>query len=162
MMPTIRELKQQPSLKTVVLSTGQHGDLLAPIYQYFDVFPDYDFHLMHPGQTLTELTASILKAVEPILQKETPDIVLIHGETATAFAVTLACYYRQIPVGHVVAGLRTYNLQSPFPEEYFRQAIDSMATYYFAPTETAVRNLRKEGKNPSTVFFTGNTVVDAM
>lgn len=162
MMPLIRELRQRSGIQTVVLSTGQHGDLLAPIYQYFDVFPEYDLHLMRPGQSLNELSASVLQAADPILQKEVPDLVLVHGDTATAFAVTLACYYRQIPVGHVEAGLRTHRMDSPFPEEFYRRAADAMATYHFAPTGTAVQNLLKEGKDPARVFCTGNTIVDAM
>ena len=162
MMPLLKELRKRPELETVLLSTGQHREMLDQVFEVFHERPDYDLAIMKTGQTLFDVTTGILNGIKAALEEIKPDVVLVHGDTSTAFVTALACYYLQIPVGHVEAGLRTNNIYSPFPEEFNRQGIGLIATYHFAPTQLAKQNLLKEGKRPETIFVTGNTVIDAM
>ena len=162
MCPLVRELKTRKGIRTVVCVTGQHREMLDQVLEAFRVKPDYNLSLMKEKQTLSDITAGVLTKLPPVLEAEKPDVVLVHGDTSTTFAAALACFYLGIPVGHVEAGLRTYNLRSPFPEEFNRQAAGIISRYHFAPTETAAEHLIREGKDPETVFITGNTVVDAM
>lgn len=162
MMPLIIELRKRNDLKTVVLSTGQHRQMLDQVFQVFGVYPDYDLRIMKERQTLFDVTTGILENVKHVLEEVKPDVVLVHGDTSTAFVTALACFYLQIPVGHVEAGLRTYNIYSPYPEEFNRQGIGLISAYNFAPTELAKEHLLNEGKAPETVWVTGNTVIDAM
>ena len=162
MCPLVEELKGREGIETVVCVTGQHRQMLDAVLDAFGVVPDYDLSVMREKQTLFDVTTEILNRLKPVLEKEKPDTVLVHGDTSTAFAASLACFYLQIPVGHVEAGLRTYNLASPFPEEFNRQAVGLVAKYHFAPTTLAAEHLLKEGKDPDSVFVTGNTVIDAM
>jgi len=149
MCPLVLELKRRPEFETVVCVTGQHREMLDQILQCFQVTPQYDLAIMRDKQTLFDVTVSILEKLRAILESEKPDVVLVHGDTSTAFVTALACFYLQIPVGHVEAGLRTYNLYSPFPEEFNRQAVDLIARFYFAPTELSRQNLLKEGNPPN-------------
>ncbi len=162
MCPLVNELKGRTGIKTVVCVTGQHRQMLDQVLAAFDVTPDYDLSLMKEGQTLFDITTGVLNETKDVLTKEKPDVVLVHGDTSTTFAAALACYYLQIPVGHVEAGLRTYDIYSPYPEEFNREAVSCISSYNFAPTRLAADNLIREGKNPETVFVTGNTVIDAM
>lgn len=162
MCPLVRELKSRPELKTMVCVTGQHREMLDQVLHAFGVVPDFDLKIMHSTQTLFDVTIRILENLRPLLEEKKPDVVLVHGDTATAFAAALTCFYLRIPVGHVEAGLRTYNTASPYPEEFNRQAVGIMARYHFAPTEKARENLLHEGKNPDSVFVTGNTSIDAL
>lgn len=162
MCPLIKELKSRKKIETIVCITGQHKKMLTQILEAFEVVPDYDLSIMKNKQTLFDITINILDKIKTILEKVKPDIVLVHGDTSTTFTAALACFYLQIPVGHVEAGLRTYNLYSPYPEEFNRQAVDIIAKYSFAPTENAKKNLLKEGKNPKLIYVTGNTVIDAL
>lgn len=162
MMPLVIELRKRKDIKTVVLSTGQHRQMLDQVFKAFNVYPDYDLSIMKDRQTLFDVTTGILNNVKPVLEEIKPDVVLVHGDTSTAFVTALACFYLQIPVGHVEAGLRTYNVYSPFPEEFNRQGIGLVAEYNFAPTYLAREHLLKEGKDPSKIWVTGNTVIDAM
>ena len=162
MCPLIRELKSRRGIETVVCVTGQHRQMLDQVLQAFQVQPDYDLSIMKDKQTLFDVTANILNGIKEVLDAVAPDVVLVHGDTSTTFATALACFYLQIPVGHVEAGLRTYNLYSPYPEEFNRQAVGIVARYHFAPTALSRENLLKEGKNPDTVFVTGNTAIDAL
>lgn len=162
MCPLVNELKGRTGIKTVVCVTGQHRQMLDQVLAAFDVTPDYDLSLMKEGQTLFDITTGVLNEIKDVLTKEKPDVVLVHGDTSTTFAAALACYYLQIPVGHVEAGLRTYDIYSPYPEEFNREAVSCISSYNFAPTRLAADNLIREGKNPETVFVTGNTVIDAM
>lgn len=162
MCPLVLELRRHPQFETVVCVTGQHRQMLDQILTCFQVEPKYDLCIMQPSQTLFDVTVNILERLKDILTQEKPDVVLVHGDTSTAFVTALACFYMQIPIGHVEAGLRTYNLYSPFPEEFNRQAVDLMARFYFAPTETSRQNLLKEGKPDERIFVTGNTVIDAL
>lgn len=162
MCPLVMELKKRKEIETVVCVTGQHREMLHQVLSVFGVVPEYDLAVMRAGQTLFDITASILNGIRPVLEKEKPDIVLVHGDTTTAFAASLACFYLGIPVGHVEAGLRTYDLTSPFPEEFNRQAVSLITKYHFAPTKLARVNLLNEGKDPAGIFVTGNTVIDAM
>lgn len=162
MCPLVKELKQHENVQTVVCVTGQHKQMLQQVLDAFAVVPDYDLEIMQPGQTLFDVTCMVLERIRPILEKERPDIVLVHGDTSTAFVTSLACFYLHIPVGHVEAGLRTYDLDSPFPEEFNRQAVSLVSRYHFAPTEKAKENLLREGKRPETIFVTGNTSIDAL
>lgn len=162
MCPLVNELKKRPSFKTVVCVTGQHRQMLDQVLSVFNVVPDYDLSIMQDGQTLFDITSSILDRIKPILKKEQPDVVLVQGDTSTTFVTALACFYLKIPVGHVEAGLRTNDLFSPYPEEFNRQAVSIISQYHFAPTRLAAENLIKEGKKPETVFVTGNTGIDAM
>lgn len=162
MCPLVNELKTRKKIQTVVCVTGQHRQMLDQVLSAFSVEPQYDLSIMKDKQSLFDVTTNILNKIREVLENEKPDIVLVHGDTTTTFVTALACFYLQIPVGHVEAGLRTYNLYSPFPEEFNRQAVGILAQYNFAPTETAKENLLREGKEPSTIFVTGNTAIDAL
>lgn len=162
MCPIIKELKKHSDIEIVVCITGQHREMLNQILDVFRVVPNYNLEIMKDSQTLFDITHAILKRIQSILEKEVPDIVLVHGDTTSAFAAALACFYMKISVGHVEAGLRTYNKYSPYPEEFNRQAIDAMADVFFAPTDTAKDNLLAEGKQAKNVYVTGNTVIDAL
>ncbi|MDZ5711317.1 non-hydrolyzing UDP-N-acetylglucosamine 2-epimerase [Jeotgalibacillus haloalkalitolerans] len=162
MCPLVKELKTRETLNTIVCVTGQHREMLDQVLKAFDVTPDYDLSIMKDKQTLFDVTINILGKMKDILEKEKPDTVLVHGDTSTTFVTSLACFYLQIPVGHVEAGLRTYNIYSPYPEEFNRQAVGIVAKYNFAPTEMSKGNLLKEGKDSSSIHVTGNTAIDAL
>lgn len=163
MCPLVIELKgRQYEFETVVCVTGQHREMLQQVLDAFEVEPDYDLHVMKSGQTLFDVTCNVLNGLKPILEKEHPDAVLVHGDTSTSFAAALACFYLQIPVGHVEAGLRTNDLYSPWPEEFNRQAVDVISEWFFAPTEESRQNLLREGKRDSRIWVTGNTGIDAL
>lgn len=162
MCPLVKELKRRSELDTVVCVTGQHRQMLDQVLNAFEVVPDYDLSIMKDKQTLFDVTVNILEKMRAILEEVKPDVVLVHGDTSTTFVTSLACFYMQIPVGHVEAGLRTYNINSPFPEEFNRQATGIISTFNFAPTEVSKENLLKEGKKPETVYVTGNTAIDAL
>lgn len=162
MCPLVLELKKRKDLDVKVCLTGQHREMLNGVTELFGINADYDLEVMKKGQTLADMTARIIDGIEWVLEEEKPDLVLVHGDTASAFAAALAAFYMKIPVGHVEAGLRTYDISSPYPEEFNRRAISLISTYDFAPTEAARENLIKEGKNPDRIFVTGNTVVDAL
>lgn len=162
MCPLVNELKSRKGIRTVVCVTGQHRSMLDQVLAAFGVVPEYDLSIMKEKQTLFDITTAILNLIKGVLEKEQPDIVLVHGDTSTSFVTALACFYLQIPVGHVEAGLRTYNLYSPYPEEFNRQAVGVIAHLNFAPTETSRMNLVNEGKSPDRIFVTGNTGIDAL
>lgn len=162
MCPLVNELKTREEIKTVVCVTGQHREMLDQVLHVFHVEPDYDLAIMKECQTLFDITANILERIKEVLEKENPDVVLVHGDTSTTFVTALACYYMQIPVGHVEAGLRTYDIHSPYPEEFNRQAVSIISRFNFAPTELARANLLREGKKAGTIFVTGNTAIDAL
>ena len=162
MCPLVNELKARPELKVIVCVTGQHRQMLDQVLSVFGVEPEYDLSIMKTQQTLFDVTTGILEGIRPVLQAEKPDIVLVHGDTSTTFAAALACFYLQIPVGHVEAGLRTYNVYSPYPEEFNRQAVSILSKLDFAPTELARENLLKSGKAPEGIHVTGNTAIDAL
>ena len=162
MCPLVNELKTRSDVKTVVCVTGQHREMLRQVLDIFRVTPDYDLDIMKKSQTLFDITSEILNRFKEVLLAEKPDVVLVHGDTTTTFAAALSCFYLQIPVGHVEAGLRTWNLRSPYPEEFNREAVGILAQYHFAPTKKAAENLKCEGKDPSTIFITGNTAIDAL
>ena len=162
MCPLVLELKKSPLLETKVCVSGQHRQMLEQVLEVFGVVPDYDLTIMKAGQDLTDVTTAILTGMREILRQEKPDVVLVHGDTSTAFASSLAAFYQQIPVGHVEAGLRTHNIWSPFPEVFYRQAIGLTAQYHFAPTEVSRNTLLREGKDPNRIYVTGNTGIDAL
>ncbi|MBQ6789628.1 MAG: UDP-N-acetylglucosamine 2-epimerase (non-hydrolyzing) [Clostridia bacterium] len=162
MCPLVNELKSREGLETVVCVTGQHRQMLDMVLGAFEVVPDYDLAIMKQGQTLFDVTVNILERIKAVLEEAKPDVVLVHGDTSTTFVTALACFYLQIPVGHVEAGLRTYNIYSPFPEEFNRQAVGIVARYNFAPTEMARENLISEGKHEEFIYVTGNTAIDAL
>ena len=162
MCPLVNELKTRENLKTVVCVTGQHRQMLDMVLETFKVVPDYDLSIMKSGQTLFDITTNILTKLGEVLDEVKPDVVLVHGDTSTTFVTALACFYKQIAVGHVEAGLRTYNIYSPFPEEFNRQAVSIISKYNFAPTELSKANLVKEGKDENSIFITGNTAIDAL
>lgn len=162
MCPLVNELKRREDFETVVCVTGQHRQMLDQVLETFEVIPDYDLSIMKDKQTLFDITTNILNKIKSVLEKEQPDVVLVHGDTSTTFVTALACYYFQIPVGHVEAGLRTYNIYSPYPEEFNRQAVSIISQYNFAPTEKSKENLIKEGRDASRIWVTGNTVIDAL
>lgn len=162
MCPLVNEFKSRKNFNTIVCVTGQHRQMLDQVLHAFKVQPDYDLCIMKKKQTLFEITTNILNDIKDLLEKEKPDIVLVHGDTSTTFATALACYYLQIPVGHVEAGLRTYNIYSPYPEEFNRQAVGIISKYNFAPTENSKNNLLREGKSPNSIYVTGNTAIDAL
>lgn len=163
MCPLVNELKRRPGqFETVVCVTGQHREMLDQVLRVFNVKPDYDLAIMKPGQTLFDVTSEVLLKIKDVLELEKPDLVLVHGDTTTSFAAALAAFYLQIPVGHVEAGLRTNNLYSPWPEEFNRQGVDVISHWYFAPTDTARKNLLSEGKDAARIFVTGNTGIDAL
>lgn len=162
MCPLVNELKTREAINTVVCVTGQHREMLTQVLEAFDVTPDYDLSIMKQKQTLFDITTLILERIKAVLEEVKPDVVLVHGDTSTTFVTALACFYMQIPVGHVEAGLRTYNIYSPYPEEFNRQAVSIISKYNFAPTELSKSNLLREGKDESTVYITGNTAIDAL
>lgn len=162
MCPLVNEMKTRKRIKTLVCVTAQHRQMLDQVLAAFNVVPDYDLNIMKDRQTLFDITTNILTGMKEVLEKEKPDVVLVHGDTSTTFATALTCFYLQIPVGHVEAGLRTYNIYSPYPEEFNRQAVGIISKYNFAPTRLAAENLIKEGKNPDSIYITGNSVIDAM
>jgi len=162
MCPVVNELKQRSSIETVVCVTGQHRQMLDAVLEVFNVVPDYDLSIMKDRQTLFDITTRILNSIKEVLEIEHPDTVLVHGDTSTTFVTALACFYLQIPVGHVEAGLRTYSIYSPYPEEFNREAVSIISQYNFAPTKLSYDNLVKEGKNPAKVWITGNTACDAL
>lgn len=162
MCPLVNELKTRKGIKTIVCVTGQHRQMLDQVLDVFGVTPDYDLSIMKDKQTLFDITTNILSGIKSVLEEVKPDVVLVHGDTSTTFVTSLACFYLQIPVGHVEAGLRTYNIYSPYPEEFNRQAVSIIAKYNFAPTELSKENLIREGKAPSTIYVTGNTAIDAL
>lgn len=163
MCPVVTELQNRPeSFDVSVCVTGQHEEMLGQVLGAFGIVPDYNLKIMKPSQTLSDITMSTLSAFNPVLEKERPDIVLVHGDTTTSFASALSCFYHGIAIGHVEAGLRTHNLRSPWPEEFNRQAVDLIAEYFFAPTERAKSNLLQEGKPAEKIFVTGNTGIDAL
>lgn len=162
MCPLVNELKKRKEFRTVVCVTGQHRQMLDMVLDAFNVIPNYDLSIMKDKQTLFDVTTNILNNIKEVLEKEKPDVVLVHGDTSTTFVTALACFYLQIPVGHVEAGLRTYNIYSPYPEEFNRQAVSIISKFNFAPTELSKQNLLKEGKVPESIYITGNTAIDAL
>ena len=162
MCPLVNELKKRDGIQTLVCVTAQHRQMLDQVLATFNVVPDYDLNIMKDRQTLFDITTNILNSIREILEKEHPDVVLVHGDTSTTFVTALACFYLQIPVGHVEAGLRTYNIYSPYPEEFNRQGVGIISTYNFSPTPLSASNLIKEGKKKESIYITGNTVIDAM
>ena len=162
MCPLVNELKTRKNINTYVCVTGQHREMLAQVLNDFGVVPDCNLDIMKERQTLFDITTSILQKIRTVLEDVKPDCVLVHGDTSTTFVTALACFYMQIPVGHVEAGLRTYNIYSPYPEEFNRQAVGIVSAYNFAPTEMAKENLLREGKNPDSIYVTGNTAIDAL
>lgn len=162
MCPLVNELKHRGTVETVVCVTGQHRQMLDQVLQTFHVSPDYDLSIMREKQTLFDVTSLILQKIREVLKQENPDVVLVHGDTSTTFAAALACFYLQIPIGHVEAGLRTHNILSPYPEEFNRQAVSLISRYHFAPTQLAKSNLLREGKCADFIYVTGNTAIDAL
>ena len=162
MCPLVKELNKRKNIKTIVCATGQHREMLNQVLDRFEVVPDYNLKIMQDKQTLFDITINILERIKSVLEEVKPDIVLVHGDTTTTFVTALAAFYLQIPVGHVEAGLRTYNIYSPFPEEFNRQATGIIAKYHFAPTEVSKNNLLKEGKKEESIYVTGNTAIDAL
>ena len=162
MCPLVNELKSRPGIRTVVCVTGQHRQMLDMVLRTFGVVPDYDLSIMKQRQTLFDVTTGVMNGIRTVLEQERPDVVLVHGDTSTTFAAALSCFYLRIPVGHVEAGLRTYNLYSPYPEEFNRQTVGILSRYHFAPTETARQNLLREQRNSGDIYVTGNTGIDAL
>ena len=162
MCPLVNELKTRKDMRTVVCVTGQHRQMLDQVLETFNVVPDHDLSIMKERQTLFDVTTNILNRIKVVLETEKPDVVLVHGDTSTTFVTALACFYLQIPVGDVEAGLRTYNVYSPYPEEFNRQAVSIISSYNFAPTEMSRLNLINEGRKPETIYVTGNTAIDAL
>jgi len=162
MCPLVNELKKRKNIETIVCVTGQHRQMLDQVLGAFSVVPDYDLSIMKDKQTLFDVTVNILERIKTVLEEVKPDVVLVHGDTSTTFVTALACFYLQIQVGHVEAGLRTYNIYSPYPEEFNRQAVSIISQYNFAPTELSKQNLLKEGKDPDSIYVTGNTAIDAL
>lgn len=162
MCPLVNELKKHDKFQIVVCVTGQHKQMLDQVLHIFSVVPDYNLSIMKEKQSLFDITADVLRKIKDVLEKEHPDLVLVHGDTTTTFAAALASFYLHIPVGHVEAGLRTYDLQSPYPEEFNRQAVSVIANYHFAPTEIARQHLLNEGYDAASIFVTGNTAIDAL
>lgn len=158
----VNELKKLSGIQTIVCVTAQHRQMLDQVLETFGVVPDYDLDIMKNRQTLFDITTNILDKIKEVLEEVKPDVVLVYGDTSTTFVTALACFYLQIPVGHVEAELRTYNIYSPYPEEFNRQAVGIISQYNFAPTQLAAEHLIQEGKNPETIYITGNTVIDAM
>lgn len=162
MCPLINELKIRKKIETVVCVTGQHHRMLNQVLETFKIVPDYDLSIMKDCQTLFDITTNILNRIKKVLEQVKPNVVLVHGDTSTTFVTALACFYLQIPVGHVEAGLRTYNIYSPYPEEFNRKVISIISQYNFAPTEKSKENLVREGKDESKIWVTGNTAIDAL
>lgn len=162
MCPLVKELKSRKNTNVKVCVTGQHRQMLDQVLHTFNIVPDYDLSIMKSEQTLFDVTTNILNSIKEVLEKEKPDIVLVHGDTTTTFTTALACFYLNIKVGHVEAGLRTYNLDSPYPEEFNRQAVSIISQYNFVPTEIAKQNLLNEAKDRNSIYVTGNTAIDAL
>ena len=162
MGPLVKELEKESDIETIVCVTGQHREMLDQVLKIFDIKPQYDLEIMKHKQDLFDVTINILEKLKPVLEKEQPDIVLVHGDTSTTYAAGLASFYLQIPEGHVESGLRTYNIYSPFPEEFNRQSVGLFSTLNFAPTEQAAQNLINEGKDAASIYVTGNTAIDAL
>lgn len=162
MCPLVNELKKRKNIETIVCVTGQHRQMLDQVLETFSIVPNYDLSIMKERQTLFDVTTNILEKIREVLEEVKPDIVLVHGDTSTTFVTALACFYLQIPIGHVEAGLRTYDIYSPYPEEFNRQAVGIVSKYNFAPTNMAKDNLLREGKNADTIYVTGNTAIDAL
>ena len=163
MAPLVKEFQKYPEMfKTIVCVTGQHREMLDQVLRIFEITPDYDLNIMKQGQDLYDVTARVLTGMREVLQESQPDLVLVHGDTTTSTAAALAAFYRQIPVGHIEAGLRTHNIYSPWPEEMNRQITGRIATYHFSPTPLSKQNLLKEGIHNSFITVTGNTVIDAL
>ena len=162
MCPLVNELKSRENIETVVCVTGQHRQMLDSVLGAFSVTPDYDLSIMKEKQTLFDITTGILNGIGEVLDEVKPDVVLVHGDTSTTFVTALACFYKQIPIGHVEAGLRTYNIYSPYPEEFNRQAVSIISSYNFAPTELSRDNLLREGHAAESIYVTGNTAIDAL
>ncbi len=162
MCPLVLQLKKTHGIECIVCLTGQHKEMLDQVMEVFDIQADYNLHIMRPDQTLTSISVDVLNRLEGVLEKEKPDLILVHGDTTTSFAAALAGFYRNIPIGHVEAGLRTYNMHSPYPEEFNRQAVDLVTDLYFVPTGQAEQNLLREGKKREHIYVTGNTVIDAL
>lgn len=162
MAPVVKELERRPEITSIVCVTAQHRTMLDQVLDIFQITPDYDLDIMKQGQTLTHITAAVLRGIEEVIVKEQPDLVLVHGDTTTAMAAALAAFYQQVPVGHVEAGLRTYQKYSPFPEEMNRQIIDRIADYLFAPTSTSESHLVKDLNQGQQIYITGNTAIDAL
>ena len=162
MAPVVKELEKREEIESIVCVTAQHREMLDQVLETFKIVPKYDLNIMKPGQTLTQITSNVLIGLEKIMQDEKPDVVLVHGDTTTTFAAGMAAFYNQINIGHVEAGLRTWDKYSPYPEEMNRQMVDCMADFYFAPTELSKQNLLNEGKKEEKIYVTGNTAIDAM
>ena len=162
MCPLVNEMKKRSSLAVSVCVTAQHRQMLDQVLKAFEVSPDYDLNIMKDRQTLFDITTNILNSIKNVLEEEKPDVVLVHGDTSTSFVAAMACFYLQIPVGHVEAGLRTFDIYSPFPEEFNREAISIISRYNFAPTPLSRDNLIREGRNKNSIYVTGNTVIDSM
>lgn len=162
MCPLVKEFQKRGKMEVRVCVSGQHREMLNQVLELFEIVPDYDLKIMQPGQTLFDITSRAMYGLSDVLKEYKPDLVFVHGDTSTAFASALACYYLQIPVAHVEAGLRTHNIYSPYPEEFNREAIGLIATYNFSPTEMVSQNLKAEGKPESSIYVTGNTVIDAL
>src|SRR5690554_1226130 len=162
MCPVIIELKQSKKFKTIITLTGQHREMLDDVLKAFKIVPDYNLNIMKSEQSLFDITINILKKINQVLDEVTPDLVLVHGDTSTTFLSSLACFYKHIPIGHIEAGLRTYNINSPFPEEFNRRAVSIISKYDFAPTKEAMMNLIKEGKDKKNIYITGNTAIDSL
>ncbi|MCX2455473.1 UDP-N-acetylglucosamine 2-epimerase (non-hydrolyzing) [Lacticaseibacillus nasuensis] len=162
MAPVVQALQRDDRFSTVTVVTAQHREMLDQVLSIFQITPDYDLNIMQPKQTLAEITSNVLVKLTPVLTQEHPDIVLVHGDTTTTFAASVAAYYQQIAIGHVEAGLRTWNKYSPFPEELNRQMTDDLADLYFAPTNQSEANLLKENHAAEHIFVTGNTAIDAL
>lgn len=162
MCPLVNELRSRRNIETIVCVTGQHRQMLDQVLEVFSVIPDYNLSIMKENQTLFDITTNILNRIKNVLEEVKPDVVLVHGDTSTTFVTALACFYLQIPVGHVEAGLRTYNIYSPYPEEFNRQAVGIISQYNFAPTNMSKNNLLREGKKEETIYVTGNTAIDAL
>ena len=162
MAPVVKAIEQNENLQSIVTVTAQHREMLDQVLQLFQITPDYDLNLMKQGQTLTDITAGVLRGLEDILKAEQPDLVLVHGDTTTTFAAALAAFYQQIPVGHVEAGLRSGNMLSPYPEEANRKLTGVMTGLHFSPTPESRQNLLRENADDAKIFVTGNTVIDAL
>ena len=162
MCPLVNELKGRENIRTIVCVTGQHRQMLDQVLEAFHVMPDYDLSIMREKQSLFDITENILNGIPHVIREVQPDVVLVHGDTTTTFATALACFYLGVPVGHVEAGLRTYNIASPYPEEFNRQAVGIISRYHFAPTALAREHLLREGKRSETIYVTGNTAIDAL
>ena len=162
MAPLVKELEKRDEIDSVICVTGQHRQMLDQVLEAFDIKPQYDLDIMRQGQTLTDITVRVLEGLNKVIEEVSPQIVLVHGDTTTAFAAALSAFYNRVPIGHVEAGLRTNNKYSPYPEEINRQFVGIVADMNFAPTQKARNNLVSEGKDPATIYVTGNTAIDAM